>query len=512
MMDLIKEYQDVFPDSLPIGLPPKRKVEHEIELIPGAEPPLQIMYRLSPREKEHLDKELPDLFQYQFIKNSKSRYGAPPIFVGKKDDTLRMCVDWRPLNDLTIKNRFPMPRIEDLWDLLGGAIRFSKLDLRSGYHQIRIKEEDIHKTAFKTLYGLYEYTVMPFGLTNAPATFQTLMNDVFKPFLGKFIYVYLDDILVYSATLQLHFEHLKEVLETLRKHQLYAKLTKCEFNKKEIAYLGHIIKQRRIAVDPEKTTAITNWPRPTTITEVQSFLGLTGYYRTFIKGYSDLTRNLYDLTHKDTKVKEVWSEIHQEEFNNLKKIMSSAPMLRNPDNKLEMVVTTDASNFGIGAEISQEGRPIAFFSKKLDTTQQKWPTHEKELFAMVSALGKWRHYLVGRYFKVFTDHKSLIHFQKQPNLSQKQQRWLQALADFDYQILYKPEKENVVADALSRVKEEEEEQINSLTTMTPRLLEEIKKANKGDKEAKDAIETLRSLNPEVTKGFYIKDGILYYKD
>jgi hypothetical protein len=238
------------------------------------------------------------------IRPSKSPFGAPVIFVKKKDGTLRMCIDYRELNEITIKNRYPLPLIQEIFDTIGGSQIFSLIDLRSGYHQIRIAEEDVQKTAFRTRLGHYEFQVMPFGLTNAPATFQTLMNDIFRPMLNKFVTVYLDDILIYSQDVQKHTEHIRQVLQTLRQNQLYAKVSKCDFFKTEIQYLGHIISKEGIKVNPKIIEDIKTWPKPNTIKQIQSFLGLTGYYRKFVEGYSELATPLTNLTKDGTDVEQ----------------------------------------------------------------------------------------------------------------------------------------------------------------------------------------------------------------
>ena len=256
---MLNEFQDVFPNELPNGLPPKRAVDHAIETIPGSEPPSKSTYRLSYEETAELKKQLGDLLANGHVKPSVSPYGAPVLFVQKKEGTLRLCVDYRALNKITIKNRYPLLRIDELLDKLVNAKYFTKIDLRSGYHQIRIKKEDTQKTAFRTRYGHYEFLVMPFGLTNAPATFMTLMNDIFHEYLDKFVVIYLDDILVYSHTKEDHIDHLRVVLQTLRKHTLYGKITKCEFMKTRVEYLGHIISGEGISVDQRKVEAVRNW-------------------------------------------------------------------------------------------------------------------------------------------------------------------------------------------------------------------------------------------------------------
>jgi len=280
-MAIVQEFMDVFPDEIP-GLPPKREIEFAIDLIPGAGPVSITPYRMAPAELAELKKQLEDLLEKQFIRPSVSPWGAPVLLVKKKDGSSRLCIDYRQLNKLIIKNKYPLPRIDDLLDQLHGAVIFSKIDLRSGYHQILVKAEDVQKTAFRSRYGHYEFLVMPFGVTNAPAIFMDYMNRIFGPFLDKFVVVFIDDILIYSHSIEEHTEHLRTILNILREKQLYAKLSKCEFWMSEIQFLGHVISAQGISVDPSKVEAVLQWERPKTVTEVRSFVGLAGYYRRFI--------------------------------------------------------------------------------------------------------------------------------------------------------------------------------------------------------------------------------------
>ncbi|KAJ0879202.1 putative nucleotidyltransferase, Ribonuclease H [Helianthus annuus] len=312
---VVRDYSEVFPEELP-GLPPARQVEFRIDLVPGANPIARAPYRLAPSEMQELSKQLQELFDKGFIRPSFSPWGAPVLFVKKKDGSFRMCIDYRELNKLTIKNRYPLPHIDDLFDQLQGASYFSKIDLRSGYHQLRVHEEDIPKTAFRTRYGHYEFTVMPFGLTNAPAVFMDLMNRVCKPYLDKFIIVFIDDILIYSKTRADHEQHLRLTLELLKKEQLFAKFSKCEFWLKEVQFLGHIVNEQGIHVDPSKISAIKDWDTPTTPTEVRSFFGLAGYYRRFIKNFSKIAVPLTALTQKNKPFD--WGFKQEEAFMTLK--------------------------------------------------------------------------------------------------------------------------------------------------------------------------------------------------
>ncbi|KAL5570682.1 hypothetical protein UlMin_020279 [Ulmus minor] len=291
---IVRDFVDVFPEELP-GLPPDREIQFEIELLPGTAPISKAPYRMAPAELKELQAQLQDLLDKRFIRPSHSPWGAPVLFVKKKDGTLRMCIDYRELNKVTVKNRYPLPRIDDLFDQLKGATIFSKIDLRSGYHQLKIKEEDVPKSAFRTRYGHYEFLVMPFGLTNAPAAFMDLMNRVFKDFLDKFVIVFIDDILIYSKTKEEHEEHLRITLRTLEEHKLYAKFSKCEFWLDKVHFLGHVVSKDGVSVDPAKIEAVSKWPAPTNVTEIRSFLGLAD-----IKGAQELDSELLRLR-KDVK-------------------------------------------------------------------------------------------------------------------------------------------------------------------------------------------------------------------
>ncbi|GKA97545.1 putative reverse transcriptase domain-containing protein [Tanacetum coccineum] len=294
---VVRDFPEVFPDDLS-GLPPIREIEFRIELIPGATPVAKSPYRLAPSELEELSGQLKELQDKGFIRPSSSPWGAPVLFVKKKDGSFRMCIDYRELNKLTVKNRYPLPRIDDLFDQLQGSQFFSKIDLRSGYHQLRVHEDDIPKTAFRTRYGHFEFTVMPFGLTNAPAIFMDLMNRVCRPYLDKFMIVFIDDILIYSKTQEEHVEHLRLVLGLLKKEKLYAKFSKCEFWLREVQFLRHVINGNGIHVDPSKIEAVKDWKAPRTPTKVCLFLGLAGYYRRFIETFSKIAKSLTSLTQK----------------------------------------------------------------------------------------------------------------------------------------------------------------------------------------------------------------------
>nr|GFB40569.1 putative reverse transcriptase domain-containing protein [Tanacetum cinerariifolium] len=308
---VVRDFPEVFPEDLP-GLPPIRPVEFQIDLVPGAAPVARAPYRLAPSEMKKLAEQLKELSDKGFIRPSSLPWGAPVLFIKKKDGSFRMCIDYRELNKLTVKNRYPLPRIDDLFDQLQGSSVYSKIDLRSGYHQLRVREEDIPKTAFRTRYGHYEFQVMPFGLTNTPAVFMDLMNRVCKPYLDKFVIVFIDDILIYSKDEKEHEEHLKTILELLKKEELYAKFSKCEFWIPKILFLGHVIDSQGIHVDPAKIESVKDWTSPKSPTEIRQFLGLAGYYRRFIEGFSKIAKPMTKLTQK--KVKFEWGDKQEAAF------------------------------------------------------------------------------------------------------------------------------------------------------------------------------------------------------
>ncbi|KAJ0946758.1 putative nucleotidyltransferase, Ribonuclease H [Helianthus annuus] len=444
---VVREYPEVFPEDLP-GLPPQRQVEFHINLVPGAAPVAKAPYRLAPSEMQELSTQLQELLDKGFIRPSFSPWGAPVLFVKKKDGSFRMCIDYRELNKLTVKNRYPLPRIDDLFDQLQGSTYYSKINLRSGYHQLRIQEESIPKTAFRTRYGHYEFLVMPFGLTNAPAVFMDLMNRVCKPYLDKFVIVFIDDILIYSKTKEEHEQHLRTVFDLLKKEKLYAKFSKCEFWLREVQFLGHVVNEDRIHVDPTKIEAIKNWETLKTPTEIRQFLGLAGYYRRFIEEFSKISQPLTSLTQKDKKYE--WGDKQEEAFQLLKDKLCDAPILSLPEGTDDFVVYCDASRQGLGCVLMQRQKVIAYPSRQLKVHVKNYTTHDLKLGAMVFALKIWRHYLYGTRCTIFTDHKSLQHIFDQKELNMRQRQWVELLNDYDCEIKYHPGKANVVADALSR--------------------------------------------------------------
>ena len=516
--ELVKEFADVFQE-LPAGLPPKRAVDHRIELQPGSQPPSRPSYRMSTSELEVLRKELADLTEHGFIQPSKSPYGAPILFVKKKNGKLRMCIDYRALNLITIKNKRQPPRTDELTDRIRGAKCFSKIDLQRAYQQVRIHPPDIEKTAFNTRYGHHEFCVMPFGLTNAPATFQTLMESVFADFLDKFVIVYLDDVLIFSRDEDEHRRHVRLVLERLREHKLYASREKCEFGRRSVLFLGHVISEDGLGMDQSKVSAIRDWPTPRSVEDIRAFLGLAGYYRRFVNMFSKVAAPLTNLTRNEVRFE--WTSVEQEAFDALKSALMNGPILIMPNDDLRYTVTTDASGFAIGASLCQDhGRglqPIAFMSHRMTGAQMNYPVHEQELLALMDSLKEWRHHLHGQRFTVYTDHISLKYLQTQPKLSKRQIRWSAELAEYDFDIFHKPGKENVVADALSRrpdhrpisLPEPQQSLANvviSESTVGADLIGEIRRAYADD------VDCVSALSDPKNSPYVVRDGLLFRSD
>ena len=448
VVSLLQEYEDVFSNDVPSGLPPIRGIEHQIDFVLGATIPNRPTYRSNPEETKELQRQVEELMAKGHVRESMSLCAVPVLLVPKKDGTWRMYVDCRAINNITVKYRHPIPRLNDMLDELHGSCIFTKIDLKSGYHQIRMKEGDEWKTAFKTKYGLYEWLVMPFGLTNAPSTFMRLMNHALRAFIGKFVVVYFDDILVYSKDLDEHINHLQCVLDVLRKEKLYANLKKCSFCMEKVVFLGYVISAKGIEVDEEKVKAIKEWPTPKTITEVRSFHGLASFYRRFVKNFSTLVAPLTEIVKKSVGFK--WGSEQDRAFVEIKEKLCGASLLALPDFSKTFEIECDASGIGIGAVLMQEKRPIAYFSEKLNGAALNYPTYDKELYALVRALETWQHYLSSKEFVIHTDHESLKYLNGQGKLNRRHAKWVEFIESLPYVIKYIQGKENIVADTLSR--------------------------------------------------------------
>ncbi|GJU56772.1 reverse transcriptase domain-containing protein [Tanacetum coccineum] len=442
------ESQVEFASDLP-GLPSFREVEFRIDLVPEAMPIAKSPYRLAPMEMQELSNQLKELQEKRFIQPSSSPWGAPVLFVKKKNGSFRMCIDYRELNKLTVKNRYPLPRIDDLFDQLQGSRYFSKIDLRSGYHQLRVREEDIPKTAFRT-----------------------------RPYLDKFVMVFIDDILIYSKSKKEH----------------------------EVRFLGHVVNSEGLHMDPSKIEAVKNWKPPKTPTKIRSFLGLAGYYRRFIANFSKIAKPLTLLTQKDKKYE--WGDEQENAFQTLKDMLCDAPILALLEGTYDFVVYCDASNQGFGCVLMQRNKVIAYASRQLKIHEKNYTIHDLELGAVVFALKTWRHYLYGTRSVIYTDHKSLQHIFNQKELNMRQRRWIELFSDYDCEIRYHPGKANVVADALSRKERLKPRRARAMSmaihsSIKARILEAQSKASKG---VNTPAEMLKGLDKQFERK---EDGGLY---
>ena len=451
-------------------------------------------------ELGELRKQLTKLIDAGFVRPSKAPYGAPILFQNKADGSLRMCVDYCALNKVTIKNKYPVPVIQDLLDRLSGASIFTKLDLRSGYWQVRVAEGDEHKTTCVTRYGSYEFMVMSFGLTNAPATFCNLMNDVLYEFLDEFVVVYLDDIVIFSRCMDEHVVHLNKVLRRLKEHELFVKKEKCEFACSEITFLGHLVSFGQVRMDPKKVQAIWDWAAPSKVPELRSFLGLANYYRRFIEGYSKKAAPLSDLLKKNRRWD--WSSECQLAFDKLRRAVTSAPVLKLPDFEKAFEVHTDASDKAVGGVLVQEGHPVAFESRKLSEAEQKYSAHEKEMAAVVHCLGVWRVYVLGPKFVGKTNNLANTFFKTQKKLSQRQE----FLAEYDFMWEHKPGRHNQVADALSR--REVLANLIAMDHVESDMLDRLRQAAVEDAAYVKLIDLVRE---GTVRRYWLDNGLLYAK-
>lgn len=445
------EYPTVFTDHPPHG---GSKIQLGFEVIPvpaGTNPVLRRMYRYSPMEMEEMEKQIKLLLELGYIRPSQSPYGAPVLFVKKPRSTeLRMVIDYRALNKLTKRNAFPLPRIDDMLDHLAGAKVFSLIDLRQAYHQCRLVESDVPKTAFRTPLGHYEYLTLSFGLTNAPAAFQSVMNRLFSKHMYKFVMIYLDDILVFSKDAEEHSRHLRVVLDILREANLTVALHKCKFYQEEVLFLGHIVSGSGVKVDPAKVRAVNDFPRPADVHHLRSFLGMATYFRRFIDKFARVVHPLTNLLRKDQPWS--WTEDCEAAFCKIKQLLTTAPVLALPDwrSTKPFELVCDASIQGVGGVLLQDGRPIAFESRKLTPAEVRYATPEQEMLAVHYCVEKWRCYIEGRDVHVYTDHKPNTFFDTVNMQSRRASRWLEKLQQHQLQWHYKPGPQNVVADALSR--------------------------------------------------------------
>jgi hypothetical protein len=553
------DFKEIFIKENADKLPPHRPgVDHEINLKDGCEPPFKPIYSLSLNELTELREYIDENLKKGFIRASNSPAGAPILFAkkqcrecrqlrcscGKKDHPLRLCIDYRGLNEVTIKNRYPLPLIQDTIDRLKDAKYFTKIDLRGAYNLIRIKKGDEWKTAFRTRYGHFEYQVMPFGLTNAPATFQYWMNEALREGLDQFCNVYLDDISIYSKSLEEHRKHVRWVLTKLRDIGAHVKPEKCDFHTGETEFLGFIISRDGVKMNPNKISTIQEWQPPKSVKEVQGFLGFANFYRRFIEGYSKVANPLFELTKKTNKSKTFqWTEKAQEAFDTLKKAFCTAPILAYYDPNAPCILETDASDYVVAAILSQPGadqiiRPVAFYSRKMAPAECNYEIYDKELLAIVAGFKEYRQYLEGAKHKieVITDHSNLKYFRSTKVLTRRQVRWSLFLEEFDYSITYRPGTAGGKPDALTRRPQDfptegdertmqqsqillPDERFNiSATTVTfepSPLLDQIKSELSNDKIACEILEemnngTRRSKRIQLSE-CTLHDGLLLYQ-
>lgn len=422
-------------------------------------------YRYPHAFKNYVEEQIRELLDNGIIRHSTSPYSSPIWVVPKKIDAsgkrkIRVVIDYRKINDKTISDKFPIPQIEEILDNLGKSAYFTTLDLKSGFHQIEMDPDHQSKTAFSTALGHFQFTRMPFGLKNAPATFQRAMNNILGDYIGTICFVYLDDLIIIGKDLKTHINNLAKILRRLAEFNLKIQLDKCEFMRRETEFLGHVITQEGIKQDPEKVKKTLDWKLPENQKQIKQFLGLSGYYRRFIKDYSKIVKPMTKFLKKDQTV-DIHDESYKAAFSKLKQIIASDQILAYPDFNLPFILTTDASNYAIGVVLSQMQdkieRPIAFGSRTLTKCESNYSTIEKEALAIMWGIDKFKPYLYGNKFTLFTDHKPLQYIKNcNKNQKQKNLNWRTEIKNYEYTIIYKEGKTNVVADALSRKTEEKE--------------------------------------------------------
>src|SRR3984957_16312710 len=453
LQQLLQKNADLFATSLQ-ELRQTNVGEHMI--ITEQVPPIKKRaYRAAPKENEFIKNEIEDMLEQGLIKPSTSPWSFPVVVVRKKNSKFRFCVNYKPLNDITKKDTYPLPRIDEILDSLHQAQWFTTLDLASGYWQIRVKAEDQEKTAFTTKFGIFEFKVMPFGLCNAPATFQRTMDQILQGIKEEFVLVYLDNVIIYSKTFKEHLQHLTKVLDRIRNANLSLKAEKCNFIATELQFLGHVVGKDGVKPDPEKVEKMMNYPEPRNIRELHGVLGLFSYYRRFIKDFTQLADSLYKLLKKDTPYE--WTDSQQQAFENLREKLTKAPIVQYPDFTKPFLLHTDASGTGVGAVLAQtEGTQehvIAYASRTLNPAEKNYTITELECLAIVWAVKYFRHYLYGSKFTIVTDHTALkwLLNSTSESMNKRLERWKITLSEYDFEIIYKKEKLHSNADAFSRL-------------------------------------------------------------
>ena len=499
---LLEEYIEIIATSSE-ELTPSDLSPHKIRLKPGVKPIKQKFYRLSRLKSEILKEELTKLINKKLIEPSYSEWSSPIVLVPKPNGKWRLCIDYRKVNDATIKDSYSLPNIDEIFDSLDGAKFFTTMDLYSGYHQILMDTESVEVTTFTTKFGNYQFKVMPFGLTNAPATFQREMNRILFPYIGDFVFNFIDDILIYSKTEEEHLEHLEKVLAVFKEHKLKINIEKCSFMQTEVEVLGHKVSDKGLSPLDSKIEAIKKWKAPTDIHELRSFLGAIGYYRNFIDKYAQTTAPLCKLLRKNVKYQ--WNQEQEESFKLLKEKLINAPILKFPSFDKEFIIRTDASYDGIGGVLLQKNEetkkehPVHYISRSIDKHERNYGITDLEGTALFYCLTKFKPYIMGNPHKtiIYTDHKPLVGlFNKKEPSNARQTRWCITANLLDVDIRYEPGKKNAVADALSRMKNEEEKKVLAL---------------KISKETEDSLLS-KVIKEFIEEKFTVIDGEEYFID
>jgi hypothetical protein len=512
---LLKKFADVFPDDLPCTLPPERQINFSIQLMPDHHPSSVSPYKMNQKDLSDLKSLLDELLKKKFISPSTSSYSAGVLWEDKKDGSRRLCIDYRRLNSITVKKKYAMPEMHCLFEQLKGAKLFTKLDFRSGYWQILVDPASRHYTTMTTRYGNFCWNVMPFGVTDGPTTLMQLLQNLFFDCLDSFLLIYLDDLLIFSPSIEQHFQHVETVLSRLSEQRLLCKMSKCSFFKSNIEFLGHRITENGITPLHDKIQAITQWPTPQTKSDVQQFLGFLNFYRKFISKFSDISNPLTMLTKNEQPF--LWGRDQQIAFDTLRTALTSEPVLTLPDMKQKFTLVTDASNIAVAATLLQNDHVISYYSRKLRGSEFNYSTYDKELLALISSLRVFKHFLTAtNQFDIVTDNKALTFIQTQPitHLNSRQLRWLEFIQNFSFNIQHRPGKSNQ-SDPLTRRPDYIEQSIQQIKFQTVQLsnsecstdlLQQIKDIYQLDPLCQQLIENAESrLEQDVT----LRDGILY---